>query len=155
MREAVRETQRDLLAALDESTAETLYHHAAEGVWSLSEVLAHVANLRRFFIAQALHVAAEPGSPMGRTIQDAARLAAVRDHARDSGSDLRAALISSYAELMAGLDKLSDADLATVGQHINPKFGRQTIGEFIHHFIVEHEQGHVRQARACLENSRR
>lgn len=153
VRQAIRETQRELLAALDQATPQTLYHRSGEGVWNLAEVLAHVANLRRFFIGQVLQVAAAPGSSMGRTLQDSARLAAVRDHGRDSAQALRDALVSSHAELMAGLDKLTDADLATVGQHVNPKFGRQTIEEFVRHFIVEHEQSHVRQARACLANS--
>jgi uncharacterized damage-inducible protein DinB len=155
IREAMRATQLDLLATLDEANAQALYHRAAEGVWSLADVLAHVANLRRFFIGQALHVAAAPGSSLGRTIQDAERLAAVRDHGRDSAQALREGLLASHTELMAGLEKLSDADLATAGQHVNPKFGRQTLAEFLQHFVVEHEQSHVRQARACLANAGR
>jgi uncharacterized damage-inducible protein DinB len=154
VREAMQGTQRDLLATLDQADSQNLYHRASDGVWSLAEVLAHVANLRRFFIRQVLRVAASPGSSMGRTIQDAERLAAVRDHGRDSAPALREALITSHAELMAGLAKLSDADLKTFGEHVNPKFGRQALADFIQHFIVEHEQGHLRQARACLVNAK-
>jgi len=38
--------------------------------------------------------------------------------------------------------------LQVVGTHV--KYGQQTLGEFIQHFVVEHDQAHVKQIRALL-----
>ena len=146
-RQALSKTHQELLSTLSGANDETLHRRAAEGTWSLAEVLAHVSDARRFFIREAVRVISSPGSRMGRTIQDPGRISAVKEHGTDSASALRDALNGSHAEVMSALDKMSDADLEIPGEHV--KFGRQTVGELIQHFIVEHEQKHVQQARRC------
>jgi uncharacterized damage-inducible protein DinB len=153
MREALGETQRAFLAIVDAADERTLHHVPAEGAWSLAEVLAHMSEARRFFAREALRVRLAPGSRMGRTIQDAGRIEHVRVHGGDDAATLREALTSSHGEVMAALDTLSDTDLAVAGEHVNPKFGRQTIGEFLHHFLVDHERKHVEQSRRCVASA--
>jgi uncharacterized damage-inducible protein DinB len=152
-REALRRSQQEFLEILASADQRTLYHKDAENVWSLAEVLAHIANAREFFGRETARAAASTGERIGRTIQDAGRLAAVRDHGHDSTDALRKGLIASHKGLMATLDKLSESDLKTMAEHVNPKFGRMAIGDFILHFIVEHEQNHVGQARRCVANA--
>ena len=153
MREALRRSQQEFLEILGRSDQRTLYHKTSENVWSLAEVLAHIANAREFFGRETARAVASPEARIGRTIQDAGRLAAVRDHGHDSADALRDGLTASHKELLATLNKLSDDDLKTVTEHVNPKFGRMTLGDFIQHFIVEHDQNHVGQARRCVANA--
>lgn len=152
MREELRRSQKELLAALNQADSTSLHHLASEGVWSLAQVIAHISEARRFFIAEVLRVASSPGTRMGRTMNHPARLAAVETHAQDSSEQLGNALVASHAELMAGLDKLDDAALDIPGEHV--KFGHQTLREFIAHFIVEHDQKHVQQAQRCLAQAK-
>jgi len=154
MREELRRTQRDFLDILKGADARTLHHRAAEGVWTLAEVLAHISNARQFFGAEAARGVAAPNSRVGRMLQDAGRLAAVRDHAQDSTDALRKAVVTSHDQLMAVLEKFSDEDLKVPVEHVNPKFGRLSIGDFVSHFIVEHDQKHVEQARRFLANAK-
>jgi uncharacterized damage-inducible protein DinB len=153
-RQQPRLTQKEFLDILGQANHGTLHHHASEGVWSLAEVLAHISEARTFFGHEAARLAAQPGSRVGRTVRHAGRLAAVRDHGHDSAEALRAALLSSHEELMTTLEKLSDDDLKTAGEHVNPKFGRVTLEDLLLHFVLEHDQNHVRQARRCLEAAR-
>jgi uncharacterized damage-inducible protein DinB len=153
MREALGETQRAFLAIVDAADERTLRHVPAEGAWSLGEVLAHISEARRFFAREALRVRLAPGSRMGRTMQDAGRVEHVRVHGGDDAAALREALAASHRELMAALDTLSDADLAVAGEHVSPKFGRQTLGDFLHHFVVDHDRKHVEQARRCVASA--
>jgi uncharacterized damage-inducible protein DinB len=148
VQDELRRTERELLAALDEADTDSLCHRAAEGVWSLSQVLSHISEARRFWIGEILRVKANPGARMGRTLADAGRLAAVENPEKKSREMLRAALSDSHAELMAGLAKIHESDMEIVGEHV--KFGRQTLRELIQHFILEHDQKHVQQARRCL-----
>jgi uncharacterized damage-inducible protein DinB len=148
-RETLRQCQQEFLQILDHASQQTLYHKASDDTWSLAEVLAHIANARQFFGREAARAAASPGARVGRTLQDAGRLAAVRDQGRDSAAALRNSLMTTHTDLMAALGKLSENDLKTTVEHVSPKFGRMTLGDFIQHFIVEHEQNHVGQARRC------
>jgi uncharacterized damage-inducible protein DinB len=154
MREELRRTQRDFLDILGQADARTLHHRAADGVWTLAEVLAHISNARQFFGGEAARGVASPNSRVGRMIQDAGRLAAVRDHGQDSADVLRKAIVTSHEQLMGLLEKLSDEDLKISAEHVNPKFGRLSIGDFVSHFIVEHDQKHVEQARRSLAHAK-
>jgi uncharacterized damage-inducible protein DinB len=150
MQEKLGSTQAEFLRILNEANEATLYHRTSEDVWSMAQVLAHISEARQFFIRETLRVKAAPGSRMGRTMDDAIRLATVKDHAHDSAEQLRTSLITSYKEMMRELSKLTDSDLEIKGEHV--KFGTQTLAEFLVHFVVEHDQKHVGQAQRCLEN---
>lgn len=154
IRAELRRTQRDFLEILHGVDARALHHRSADGVWSLGEVLAHVGNAREFFGAEAARGAAAPNSRVGRMIQDAGRLGAVQEHGEDSPDALRGAMVTSHDHLMGVLEKLSDEDLKVPAEHVNPKFGRLSIGDFVMHFIVEHDQKHVEQARRAAANAK-
>lgn len=152
-RETLRQCQQEFLEILDHANQQTLYHKPSVNVWCLAEVLAHIANARQFFGREAARGAASPEARVGRTIQDPGRLAAVRDHGHDSAAALRNSLIATHTDLMAALDKLSENNLEATVEHVSPKFGRMALGDFIQHFIVEHEQNHVGQARRCVASA--
>jgi uncharacterized damage-inducible protein DinB len=151
-RDTLTSTQREFLEMLADAGEQDLQFRPAEGVWTLTQVLAHISEARGFFADEVRRVRQAPGSRMGRTMDNPGRLQHVREHAGDSAVALRDALQSSHRVLIETLDGLRDDDLAVEGEHV--KFGRQTLGEFIQHFVVEHDQKHVAQARRCIAAAR-
>lgn len=139
------QTQRAFLDILGRANPSSLYHRPTEDGWTLAEILVHIAEAREFFAAETRKVLAEPGAKMGRTMDHPARIQNVKEHGGDSQEAIRQRLQKSYLTIVDALGGLSRADLQLEGDHV--KYGRQTLAEFIQHFIVEHDQAHVRQAR--------
>ena len=129
--------------------AEKLYQAPTENEWTVMENLAHIAEFPPDWASEVAKLVAKPGQPFGRTMEDAGRLAALREHGRDSLQQVRAALPNSYARLDQVLAQLSDGDLALTGHHT--RRGEQTLEWFIEEFIVKHLHDHVVQIRECLQ----
>ena len=43
---------------------------------------------------------------------------------------------------------MSQDDLQEMGEHI--KYGPQTLAAFIEHFVIEHDQAHIKQVQTLL-----
>jgi uncharacterized damage-inducible protein DinB len=114
-RQQMRSAQGVFLDTLAQADERVLHHRAVEGAWSLAEVLAHVAEARQYFTSETDRLLASPGTRIGRTMQDAARLAAVQEHGKMSVADLRNALVQSQEKLMTMLDNLKETDLQVTG----------------------------------------
>jgi uncharacterized damage-inducible protein DinB len=145
---ALRQSQQELLDILNKADDDTLYHHLIDNEWTLAENLVHIAEAREFFINETRKVLASPDITIGRTITDPHRIQNVHEHGHDARDVISRKLVASHAQLMQQLEQMSDADLQKPIDHV--KFGRQTLGEFIDHFIVEHDQAHVKQASTLL-----
>jgi uncharacterized damage-inducible protein DinB len=148
MQAALRQSQQELLAILHKVDDDTLYRHLIDNEWTLAENLVHVAEARAFFTNETRKALTSPDMTIGRTITDPHRIQNVRDHGHDARDVIFNKLVTSHAQLMQQLEQMSDADLQKPINHV--KFGRQTLGEFMDHFIVEHDQAHVKQASALL-----
>lgn len=144
----LRQSQRDLLDSLKALDGSALYRRPDEDEWTAAENLVHIAEAREFFTGEIRKVLANPGAKMGRTITDQHRIQNVQEHGNDTRDIILSKLVASHEQLMALLERMSDDDLQIVGTHV--KFGPQTLAEFIGHFVVEHDQGHVRQIKALL-----
>ena len=129
--------------------AARLYQVPSEGEWSIMESLAHIVEFLPYWAGEVEKLVAHPDQNFGRTAQHEGRLAALREHGRDTLAQARAALPGSYARLDEVLSRLQDNDLELTGQHV--KFGERTLEWFIGEFITEHFQNHLAQLRACLE----
>jgi uncharacterized damage-inducible protein DinB len=146
----LRESQQALLAVLDTADPSLLYAHPDPEGWTLAEVLVHIAEARTFFAAETAKVIETPGASMGRTIDHPDRLRNVAENGQNPPGLIRQKLIASDQRVADLLATLSDAQLQITGQHV--KYGTQTLGHFIHHFLIEHDQAHVRQAQALARS---
>jgi uncharacterized damage-inducible protein DinB len=145
---ALRQSQQELLAVLNKADDNTLYHQIIDNEWTMAENLVHIAEAREFFTNETRKALANPDTTIGRTVTDPHRIQNVREHGHDPRDVISRKLVTSHERLMQQLGQMSDADLQKPINHV--KFGRQTLGEFIDHFIVEHDQAHVKQASALL-----
>ena len=142
----LRQSQQSLLDILSQADEQLLYQRKDEQEWTLAENLAHVAEARTFFVAEARKALASPGATIGRTVSHPGRLQTIIDHGQDGREQIAERLEASYAQVLQLLEQMSQDDLQTTGTHV--KYGIQTLAEFIDHFIVEHDQNHVQQAQA-------
>lgn len=141
----LRDSQQALLGILDTVDPTLLYTRPKPDGWILAEVLVHIAEARIFFAGETAKVLDTPGVAMGRTIADPGRLRNVEENGQNPRDLIRQKLLQSHQRVVELLETLSDAQLALTGEHV--KYGTQTLGHFIQHFLVEHDQAHVRQAR--------
>lgn len=148
MLKSLQQTQEAFLRILDRASLNDLYRRPAEDAWTLAEVLAHIAEARQFYTAETQKVLETSGARMGRTADYPGRLRAIAEHGHDPPEALRSALMTSYGKLVELLQRMKDGDLQIVGEHV--RYGPQSLGEFVQHFIVEHDQVHVEQAEALL-----
>src|SRR5437764_15114915 len=102
------------LARLD---PQKLYKSPAEDEWTIMQNLAHIIEFMPYWANEIEKLVAVPGQNFGRTVQQEARLQALRDHGTDSLAQIRTALPVSYARLEKVLSSLKDSDLKLAGHH--------------------------------------
>jgi uncharacterized damage-inducible protein DinB len=146
----VAATQEAYLGLLDRLGDSVLYTQPPDGGWTIAETLVHISEARRFFVNETKKVIASPGAQMGRTIDDPGRISNIEVNGKNSLGQVREALTESYTDLASMLKSLAEADLLITGEHV--KFGSQSLGEFIQHFIVEHDQAHLEQTRELIRS---
>ena len=149
--EILADLQRSQQALLDMSERiddATLYQRSTEQEWTMAENLVHIAEARQFFASEVQKALLTSGARVGRTITDHARVQNVLEHGYDSCDVITQKLVASYELVLQTLKPMHDDDLQKMVEH--SKYGPQTLGAFIEHFIVEHDQAHVQQVRKLL-----
>ncbi|MEM7345647.1 MAG: DinB family protein [Chloroflexota bacterium] len=153
MKAAMQASQTDFLALLDELSDEQLAQTAPDG-WSVGVVMFHMSEAREHFAGDIeTLVASSFADAVGRTLAHEGRVAniAKAEAKAPSKATLRTRLEESYQTIMAALTKLSDEALEHTITNQNPKFGEQPLWDFIGHFVIDHDCGHVAQAKAVSE----
>lgn len=146
LKETLTELHQHLRTTVDGVAREdeqALHWKQDDETWSVAQILAHVAEFQHFFGQDVKHLQQNPGAQYGRTVEHADRLNAVRLSGTETGSELWRGVSKAKEEVFAILGEFSDTDLDIVGT--NPKFGHQTIGWVIGHFITEHIEKHIGQ----------
>ena len=144
----LHESQQALLTFLDQANDATLYRRPVPEEWTLAENLVHVAEARQFFTGEVRKVLATPGASIGRGLDHPGRLQNIVEHHHAAHQFISHQLISSYEQVVHLLEQMSQDDLQKTGEHI--KYGPQTLAAFIEHFIIEHDQAHVKQVQTLL-----
>ena len=158
MKAAMRATQTDFLALLDDLSAGQLSRKLAPDGWSVGVVLLHLSEAREHFAADIENlVASNFAAAAGRTLAHEGRLAAIAlaEGETPNKSNIRTRLAESHQTIMAALNKLQEKDLNQTITNQNPKFGVQPLWDFLGHFVIEHDRLHLAQARAAGEEAAR
>jgi hypothetical protein len=118
--------------------------------WTGRQVVAHMAELLGYWMAEAARVAAsEVPVPFGRPKSDLGRVAAVAEGQDQPVDVLVAVLGDRAAEVLSWLEGLEDEDLHRSGEHF--KRGPMTVGRVVEHFVVEHLEEHAAQLLATTD----
>lgn len=145
--EAVFAAVEDL--ARDLSPAELCWEPAGGG-WTIMQILAHVGEAPVFFIREVKRVKVDPTVKWGRTMAHEGRVQTVEAARAWTLPRAREQLRQARLEVVATLRDLRDADLRLEAEHVNPKFGRQSMAWLVEHFIIEHLSKHAEQIRRNL-----
>ena len=147
----------DELAARLEAAAESLLTEVANlpsdlivwkpanDVWSVMEILCHVAEFVPYWTGQTLQIVQQPDEPWGRTHTDAARLEAVQQAGSRSLPEVMTAIREGVQKTAAALRALSDSDLAIEATSRNPRWARQPASFLVEHLLIEHIEKHRSQ----------
>lgn len=124
-----------------------------ESAWGPTEVLAHVAEMLPFWLAEIERIVAGPTEPVpfGRTTADPVRTERIARDRTLPPAELIGRIETAVARYARRLPDLGPIDLARRGLH--PIRGEMTVGEIVERFVVGHAEEHVDQLRAALPAS--
>jgi uncharacterized damage-inducible protein DinB len=134
-----------LVAEVSALPPELVTWKPAPDVWSVMEILCHVAEFVPYWTGQTLAIVRTPDVEWGRTHGDSARLAAVERAADRSLLDVVDAIQNGARAAAAQIRGLDDAALDTEAVSGNPRWGRQPAAFVIEHLLVQHVDKHLGQ----------
>jgi uncharacterized damage-inducible protein DinB len=117
----------------------------ADDVWSVMEILCHVAEFVPFWTSQTLQIVRRPDNEWGRTHTDTARLDAVQRAGSRSFPEVTTAIRAGVQASASEIRELRDADLAVEAMSRNPRWARQPASFIIDHLLIEHVEKHLSQ----------
>lgn len=147
--EGLRSIMEDVRASYEGSDPAVLYARPAPEEWSVMEDLAHVAEFPPYWTKEMLKIVKSPGTAFGRTHVDAARIAAVADHAKDDLAITLGRIDSARAETLEMLLTISDDQWEKTGVHSTR--GEINLHEIMERFITSHISDHMQQAKDALQ----
>lgn len=145
----VRRTVEELLGEIEQLPDEVLYREPAPGEWPVMSTLAHLEELLPFWAQEAADLAASPGKPVGRTLEDPRRTGPIQEHAHDSLAAIVPRIRTSLEACEETLRGIPDDRWDAAGQHI--RSGAMTVAQLVQSFVVRHANEHAAQIRSTLE----
>ena len=140
--EAAAET---LLAEANKLPEEAIGWKPADDVWSVVEILGHVAEILPYWTGQVLRIIRQPHEQWGRNHADAARLDAVQRAASRTLADITAEIRAGVEAAAATLRSLTDAELAIEATSRNSRWGSKPASFVVDHLLIEHVNKHLGQ----------
>jgi hypothetical protein len=121
-----------------------------EASWGPLEVLAHVAEMLPYWLAEARRVMGGSGEPIpfGRTAEDPIRLNAVEHDRNLPVAELLGRIDAAAGRYERELADVPDEALARVGVH--PRLGEMTVDALFERFVTAHATDHIGQLRDLL-----
>jgi hypothetical protein len=122
-----------------------------ESAWGPPEILAHVAEMLGYWLAQMERVIAASGEvvPMGRVAGDTLRAQAIETGRTLPTRELVARIRSAIGRYVVRLPELTAEDWGQRGIH--PRVGELTVAEMLDRFVLGHLDEHVAQLNHALE----
>ena len=117
----------------------------AADVWSVMEILCHVAEFVPYWTSQVLQVARRPDDLWGRDHTDTARLDAVQQAGARSLPEVVNAIKTGARASAAAIRELRDLDLDAEATSRNPRWGRKPASFIVDHLLIQHVEKHLAQ----------
>lgn len=126
------------------------YGAEPESDWGPKEVLAHVAEMAPYWLAQIDRILAGPPEPVpfGRVATDPGRIERIGLDRTLPAGELFDRIDRSLGDVAARLEGLDPDHEARLGSHT--RLGEMTVVAIFERFIVGHVEDHVRQLEAIL-----
>lgn len=139
------EAMADELAAQLSALPEASFtRRAADGAWTAAEVVAHMTEMLPYWTLAAASVAADPGRPIGRELDDPDRVGAVAAANTIPRAEALAHLRQAAHEAAASIRAHDERAWSAQGKHYTR--GPLTVADTIRTLVMEHAGIHCRQA---------
>lgn len=123
----------------------------ADDVWSVMEILCHVAEFVPYWTGQTLQIVQQPDEPWGRTHADMARLEAVQQAGSRSLSEVAEAIRDGVQKSAAALRALNESDLSIEATSRNLRWAHQPASFIVEHLLIEHVEKHWSQVQRNVQ----
>lgn len=136
-------------AAFVEGLDSAAFHRRPEDdAWTVAELTGHVSEFPRTFAGHAARLAANPGSPVGRTLDDEGRLAALARVGERSPQEAAQLVREAVAEAAATLRAIPAGGWQAAGVRV---FNGEsiTVAGLVETVILQHLAQHLEHARAA------
>lgn len=137
----------DLAQRLNALPEESFTRRPAPEEWTAAEVIGHMAEMMPYWTRVTEAVVREPGRPLGRELDDPDRVGAVTAANDLPRAEALARMRHAAHEAATSIRSHDDAAWRTAGTHHSR--GAMTVNEVITSLVVEHAEGHARQALAA------
>jgi uncharacterized damage-inducible protein DinB len=153
LEERIRRLEQSVGAVVSraEKLDPSLLHRGPDGEeWSLTQILAHIAEMVPYWAQQAQTVASrtEDNLPFGRTHDDPDRIGAVEQHANDRLEDVLPRIREGMADAVTLLGAIPAEGWKRTAHHA--RRGEMSVAMIVDQFLVEHAEEHAAQAEATL-----
>ena len=138
-----------LTAWLTEVDPALAYEAPTPGEWTVMELLAHTVEFLRYWPPVMVRIAAEPGLPFGRGLDDADRTGYVLAHGGDPLASMVQELRAAGEEAQATLAAIPAAGWEATGVHMS--WGELALPEIVQRVLTGHLAGHCAQAKAAYD----
>jgi hypothetical protein len=131
----------------------TVFGVEPEARWGPPELLAHVAEMMRYWLGEIERVldgarSGDEAVPFGRAESDSLRIAVIERDRRLPIRELYSRITAEAERIAARLAQLSRADAGRRGMH--PRYGETDVAAIVDHHIVDHLDRHTAQLREIL-----
>jgi hypothetical protein len=128
-----------------------------EARWGPPELLAHVAEMMRYWLGEIERVldgasSGDEAVPFGRVESDRLRIALIDMDRRLPTRELYTRITAEADRIAARLAQLSRDDAGRRGRH--PRYGETDVAAIVEHHIVGHLERHTAQLREILTSRR-
>jgi uncharacterized damage-inducible protein DinB len=137
----------EMLTAVQALPADLVRWKPAPDVWSVMEILCHVAEFLPFWTAQAQQIVRRPEFLWGRAEGETARLDAVNSADFRSLAEVAEEIRTGAQESARAIRDLRPIDLTAEAESRNPRFGRKPASFVIEDLLVGHVAKHIGQIR--------
>jgi uncharacterized damage-inducible protein DinB len=139
-----------LLREIEQLPADLLYREPTPGEWPVMSTLAHLEELLPYWAHEAAGLAASPGKPVGRTLDDPRRVEPIAAHSKDSLDAIVPRIRAALAECMHTLRSIPADRWQAVGHHAVR--GEITPEQIVEAFLCNHTREHAAQIRETLNS---
>ncbi len=133
-------------AFVERLDAAAFHRRGGDDDWTAAEITGHVSEFPRTFAAHAARLAAKPGSPVGRSLDDEGRLAALARVGERSPAEAAALVRETVREATGTLRSIPATGWQAAGVRV---FNGEpiTVAGLVETVILEHLRQHLEQAR--------
>jgi hypothetical protein len=126
-----------------------LYEAPSPGEWTVMELLAHTVEFLRYWPPVVVGIAAEPGLPFGRGLDDSDRTGYVLAHGGDPLGSMVGELSAAGKEAQATLAAIPAAGWEATGVHMD--WGELALPQIVQRVLTGHLAAHCAQAKAAYD----